>query len=528
MSTIEMAIRRVEAAIAERGDAERFNALAELKLEAGDLDGAIDAYAKCLTFAPHNAAVYNNLGTALVRAARYGDAIAALETALTLRPGYQRTLVNLGKALREVGRVRDSIARLNEALALDPNYLPALLNLGDALAASGDVRGAERTLERAVELAPASIEARTSLGITRLGAGRAAEALETLRAAVELSPQHADAHSNLAHALFVLGDWRAAWPHFEHRFRRLAQRVRLTPPSGVQRWEGILSSDLELWVIGEQGLGDQLQFARYVKLLSDSGLRCVLACEPRLVQILSQARLAARVVPLDARPTSATARWVPLMSLPAWHATQPESVPNAAGYLVAASSRIDYWRAQLPPTQNLRVAIAWAGNPRMETGRHSGRSPPLAAYAPLLAVPGIEVISLQKGHGEDQLDTVPFTGRITRLSELDAGPDAFLDTAAVLNCVDLLITSDTAIAHLGGALGIPTWLCLTHEPDWRWMLQGDTTPWYTSMRLFRQPARGDWASVYGDIAHELAQLASRRASALTDELTTAPVEGSSK
>jgi hypothetical protein len=259
-------------------------------------------------------------------------------------------------------------------------------------------------------------------------------------------------------------------------------------------------------LIGEQGLGDQLHFARYSKLLSDAGIRCVVACDSRLVRLLSLASLDARIVPFDAAADASSARWVPLMSLAAWHGTRPESVPAADGYLAADPQRIEHWRKRLPAGP-LRVALAWAGNPRMETGPYAGRSPPLAALAPLMTVPNVRFISLQKGFGAEQLDSAAFGRSVVSFRDLDDGQDAFLDTAAVLKCVDLLVTSDTAIAHLAGGLGVPTWLCLMREPDWRWMRQGVTTPWYSSIRLFRQPSPGDWASVYREVAAALQDLA---------------------
>jgi hypothetical protein len=203
------------------------------------------------------------------------------------------------------------------------------------------------------------------------------------------------------------------------------------------------------------------------------------------------------------------------MSLPAWHGARPDTVPHPAGCLATDPDRVARWHERLRHSTgqrdsgSLRVALAWAGNPDMETGRYRGRSPPLAAFAPVLALPQVDFISLQKGHGEEQLDALPFRASIRRLPDLDAGPQAFLDTAAVLKCVDLLVTSDTAIAHLAGALGVPCWLCLMHEPDWRWMREGRDTPWYTSMSLFRQPAAGDWASVFHEVAAALAPLAAR-------------------
>jgi len=482
--------------------------LAGLRFAQGDLEGAIAAYSDSLRLDPRNAAAGNNLGVALIKAGRFEEAIGALEAALAVRPAYARALTNLGKALREAARPGDAISRLREALASEPNHVPALVNLGDALAAIGELDAAEQALETAIRLNPGMVEAHMTLGIVHLQAERLPESLAALHTAVTLAPHHADAHSNLAHALFVNGDWQAAWPHFEYRFRRHAHRSREKTPPGSARWDGSVAQDLQLRVIGEQGLGDQLQFVRYAKLLGALGVHCSIECDSRLVRILAQAGLAAHIVPFGA-PCEAHSRWIPLLSLPAWHRTQPDTVPFRHGYLAADPLRAGHWSTHLRSTPGLRVALTWAGNPQMETGGYAGRSPPLSALAPLMKVPGVSFISLQKYAGEEQLDAVPFGKSIQRLPELDAGPDAFIDTAAVLKCVDLLVTSDTAIAHLAGALAVPTWLCLMHEPDWRWMRRGAATPWYASLRLFRQIAPGDWGSVFAEVAEALSARAKR-------------------
>jgi hypothetical protein len=190
------------------------------------------------------------------------------------------------------------------------------------------------------------------------------------------------------------------------------------------------------------------------------------------------------------------------MDLPRWHATEITTVPGANGYLAADPKRISAWRDRLSKMTGPRVGLVWAGNRRAETGLFFGRSTQLAALRPLLATPGVNFISLQKDADQAELAREPFTSIIT-LPELDAGSDAFLDTAAVLRCVDLLVTSDTSVAHLAGALGVPTWLCLKHFPDWRWMFRGTNTPWYHSLRLFRQTARADWSGLYADVAVHL-------------------------
>jgi tetratricopeptide (TPR) repeat protein len=522
MSDAAAAIARLEAALTVADGAAGRYELGGLKLAHGDVEGAIASYQRCLELAAPAApaAVYNNLGTAFIKAHRFEAAIEALEAALTLQPQYLRALVNLGKALCEIGRIAEALARLEEAVEIHPDYPPALINLGDAHAAAGDYEAAECVLERALRLAPQHVEAHMSLGVVRMALGRTAESLAELRVAVALAPDHPDAHMSLAHGLFAAGEWQAAWPHFEHRLRRMPHRAPLRPPPGIAPWDGQVSSSLELWLVGEQGLGDQLQFARYARVLTAQGIACALACDRRIVKMLELGSLGCRVVPFDC-PVEATVRdtmrWMPLMSAAHWHCTRRDNVPWAAGYLAADAASVERWQARLPPTRSTRVALAWAGNPRMETGRHVGRSPPLAALAPLFGVPDIEFVSLQRGPGEDQLDRLPFGRSILRWEDLDSGTDAFLDSAAVLTRVDLLVTSDSAIAHLAGALGVPTWLCLMREPDWRWLPADTKTPWYDSMRIFRQPSPGDWAGVYRDVAAALAtvriahaQLESRR------------------
>lgn len=488
-------------------DFSRLYESAGASLAAGDVESAIAAYRGALTLEPANAAAWNNLGIALIKARRYPEAITALHSALALEPAYRRALVNLGKALTAVGRPAEAVEPLRKALAQEPDYVPALVNWGEALAELGELSSAENVLARATLLAPTLVEAQMTLGIVRSMAGRHTGAIAALETAIALGPGHAEAHTNLAHALFLSGNWRAAWPHFEHRFRRPAHRSNLPLPPGIDRWDGRATAP-ELWLIGEQGLGDQIHFARYAKALSERGHRCVLVCDARIVRLLSSAQLADRVLPFGATPDGQDARWFPLMSLPAWHQTEPATVPFPDSYLAADPARVAQWRTRLGPTDRLRVALAWAGNPVTETGRYAGRSPPLAALAPLFAVADAEFLSLQKGPGEEQLDQVPWSRSIRRFADLDAGAGAFLDTAAVLRCVDVLITSDTAIAHLAGALGVPTWLCLMRHPDWRWMPEGTSTPWYGSMRLFRQATPGDWDGVYRRVAAELRALGS--------------------
>jgi tetratricopeptide (TPR) repeat protein len=502
VSDVTAAIARLEASLAREGaSAERLFELGGLKLSRGDLPGAIAAYRQCCVLEPNSAPLFNNLGSALSKAGRHEEAIDALETAQRLDPSYLRPRVNLGKALFDAGRAADAVVCLRAVLRRQPDYLPALVNLGNALAASGDVEGAHAALIKAVARDSSCTEARMALAELQVRAGRLKEAIAELQEAVSRAPGHAEAHWHLGHLLFMAGHWEAAWPHMEYRL----ERIDLKPPPGIGRWDGTPRARQDVWLVGEQGLGDQLQFARYAPILAEAGVPCVLHCDARLTTLLAQADLAPRVEPLGKthRAPSPRAAWMPLMSLPGWHRTTPDSVPRADGYLLADPVRVAHWHERLPKRPGGRIALAWAGNPRYEVGRNVGRSPPPRALAPLARFDDIAFLSLQKGAGEERVLADPAFHWITRLQGLDEGGDAFLDTAAVLECTDLLITSDTGIAHLAGALGVPTWLCLTKTPDWRWMLEGCRTSWYRSVRMFRQPTAGDWTSVYAQVAAEL-------------------------
>ena len=482
---------------------DRYLEIGGLKLGCNDFRGAVAAYRRCVELRPGEPVTHNNLGAALLLDRQIEAAIAAFETASGLDPSYYRPLVNLGKALREAGRPAEAIVRLRRALSLAPDDVGALINLGDALAASGDLAAAQTTLERASSLAPTLPETQRSLAIARLQAGHFAESVALLRNALRYAPRHAGLHCCLHEALFAAGEWPQAWPHFEWRFDPHEGRTRLERPSNLPRWDGSIQRGREVRLFGEQGLGDQIQFIRYAKLLEQSGVACTISCDKRLVRVLGSAGLRAPIVARGAAVDTPRPFWAPLMSLPAYHRTRPDNVPYAGGYLADDALRVTRWQGLLSEVQRPRVAVAWSGNPSMETGRHAGRSFPLLALTPVLAISAVRFLSLQKGPGSSQADSEPFRSSLLRFEDLDPDPDAFVDTAAILRCVDLLITSDSAIAHLAGALGVRTWLCLHSDPDWRWMRDGTATPWYTSVRLFRQQRPGDWAGVFERVAVQL-------------------------
>jgi hypothetical protein len=308
---------------------------------------------------------------------------------------------------------------------------------------------------------------------------------------LRLAPTAAAPRYNLALLLLLTGRFAEGWDAWEARFaagavprRSFAQPV----------WDGTPLGERTLLIYSEQGLGDTIQFCRYVPWLQG---RVVFEVQPRMKSLLQTLPGNAKLVTAG-EDLPAFDLVCPLMSLPRLAGTPAGTVP----YLSAEPERVERWRQRLGGN-GLKVGIAWQGNPNRHEDK--GRSISLRQFLPLMEVPGIRLISLQKNDGLDQPSAVPELRLESLGQDFDAGPGAFVDTAAVMESLDLVITSDTAVAHLAGALGRPVWVALRAVPDWRWMLERSDSPWYPTMRLFRQATRDDWKPVFADMARELAK-----------------------
>jgi tetratricopeptide (TPR) repeat protein len=504
----------LRAAAATQLDPDLLFDLGNAQLAARDLTAAIDSYQRCLAARPRFAQAYNNLGSALIEARRFDEAVVALGTALQLAPRYLRPLVNLGKALRELGRLDEAVERLEAALTIEPDYAPALINLGDALIACDQLARAHQVLMRAVALAPGVAMAHASLALCELWQGQRADALMRLKHALALEPNNNRIGMTLGYAMSVIGDWRDAWGYLQAHWQASAQAVWGTQAALLPRWDGALGPDAKyptrapLALVADQGFGDTLQFARYGRELARRGIATTLIVQPPLTAILRSSGLFDGVVAAADEALREGARaWFPLMCLPGVFATGPESIPQAAGYLHADPRRVAAWAQRLAGERRFRIGIAWRGNPRAETGMLVGRSLSLAHFESIAGLDAVRLYSLQKGLGTEQLECLPFRDRIVSFDDLDAGPDAFVDSAALIANLDLVVTSDTSLAHLAGALGRPVWICVQKYPDWRWAYAHTWTPWYASARLFRQHRQGDWSGVFADMRRELERTA---------------------
>ncbi len=405
-----------------------------------------------------------------------------------------------GGVLRDLGQP-EAAARLLEPLVRQgaaeatalADYAGVLLDLGRREAAAVAV-------ERALAADPDHPEALMLHGRLRRGAGRLDEAEAALRRSLAADPGRADAQFQLALCRLAAGDLEEGFRLFEARWQcrafRSAARVLDAPP-----WDGRPFPGQTLLVYAEQGLGDVLQFVRFAAAARGRGGRVVVEAPAALVRLLGGVPgLGAVVARGAALPPH---DWqIAMMSLPHVLGVTLDTVPAYRAALSPEPALVARWSEHLGRRPGRRIGLVWQGNPRTPLDR--GRSPPLAAFAPLGAIPGVRLIALQRRDGLDQLDDLPAGLAIERIEpDPDAGPDAFVDTAAIMATLDLVISSDTAPAHLAGALGVPTWVALQADPDWRWLRAGDRTPWYPAMRLFRQPVAGDWASVFQAMAAAL-------------------------
>ncbi len=491
--------------------------LGNVLLKLGRYAEAELAFRRCLALQPEHVEALGNLGYALAELGRPDEARAAYEQALRLRPDYAAIHYNLGNLLRGHRDLDGAAACYRRALDLRPDYAQAHINLGVTLMARGELEAAADSLRRAIALRPDLPEAHDSLGAIFSASGRLDEALACYERALALKPDFADARWNRGLARLLRGDFAAGWPDYEWRWR--CRRLQALPDLPQPRWDGAPLGGRTVLLHAEQGLGDTLQFIRYVPLVEARGGRVIVRCQDILLPLLSRCFPSARFVGYAA-PAPACDVWAPLLSVPGLLGTTLETIPARVPYLFADPDLAAHWRRELAPVRGFRVGIAWQGSPQHPWDRH--RSVPLTAFEPLARLPGVRLVSLQRGPGYEQVASLG--GRfplVTPGDQVDRVAGALMDTAAIMGQLDLVVSVDTSFAHLAGALGVPLWLLLPFSPDWRWMVGRADSPWYPTARLFRQERPGDWAEVFTRLADALREAAgqSRRAEPLLVEVS---------
>ena len=467
--------------------ARRFN-LGLLALELGEYEAAVQELQHVADGLPDSPDALNALGNALRAVGRVEDAVTAHEGAVTHAPQAPEAWNDLANTYIAWGRPEAAEPGFERALALAPDALELHYNLATARERCGKYEAAVEGFQHVLAENPLHVDAWTNLGIALKGLGRLPAAREAQHKAVELDPDNHDAQFNLALTELMQGEFEAGWRRLEHR-RQIPGYAEM----GAVAWDGSEQPEATLHLYAEQGLGDTLQFMRFASAARARVGRVVLRCRPALLELLSQGFEGADAVESLDEPVE-DALYAPLMSLPhllglggALAAPEPYlRVPTQA--VEAAAERL--------LGQGPAIGLCFQGNPRYRADRE--RSMPLSMLRPVLELTGPRFYSLQKHHGVEQLAQLPPDLVVTDLgSGLDESTGAFVETAAVMKNLSLFLTTDSASAHLAGALGVETWLMLPHVPDFRWGMEGNR--WYPSARLFRQPQRGDWATVVEEV-----------------------------
>lgn len=467
----------------------------------GDLAGAEPIYRRILQQEPRHAEALHLLGLLALQTSRIDEALALLERSVAAGPENVEHSSNLGAAYTTVGRPADAVAVLDRAIQVEPASAGLYYNRARALDELGRLADAAADYRRSTNIDPRHESALNNLGEVERQLGQLDEALAHLDGALAIEPQNATAHYNRSLVLLSQGRLTEGFAEYEWRLRIGAFRPREFPEP---RWDGTPLVDRTLLVHSEQGLGDVIQFVRYLPLVRKRAPRLHVEVPPALVPLLAQAGFR-NLVPRGGQLPHFDVH-VSLASLPHVFGTTLETIPAAVPYLAASDRLVGQWRDRLARYDGYTVGIAWQGDPTYRADRY--RSIRLASFAPLAEVPGVRLFSLQKGPGVEQLrqDSGSF-GVVDFGNELDDESGAFMDTAAIMKNLDLVVTSDSACAHLAGALGVPVWVALQRSPDWRWLEHRADSPWYPSARLFRQTALGDWDGVFRQMAAALAQLA---------------------
>ena len=476
-------------------------------IQAGRFPEAEAIFRRLAAHTPRHAEAYKHLGVALAGQGKLEAALGSFLTSLEIDPDYVDGHIGVGNVLFLQGRHEDAAGRYYKALELNPDEPKAYGNLGMALHRTGKLDEAEACLRKALRFNPNFTDACNSLGSVLQDLGNYEEAEALFVRALQLKPGSALAQCNLATVLLMRGELAAGLALYENRFAgadykltALSQEV-LAKLSGKCRWRGESLQGRTLFLWREQGIGDDIMMMRYLPLLKEMGAeKIIVSSRPEVRRLVRTLPAVSQVV--DDRgpfPLDAIDCHCPLMSLPYLFGTRLETIPDTIPYIAVPPELADDWSRRVAADGGLKVGLAWAGSKTQP--KDARRSIPRERFAPLLAVPGVRFISLQKGgdprcwseFGDSIIDWMPHCSD-------------FLDTAALVQQLDLVISVDTAVAHLAGALGRPVWLLNRFESEWRWMLKREDSPWYPTMRIFRQPAFNDWDSVLDRAAAELRKL----------------------
>jgi tetratricopeptide (TPR) repeat protein len=483
-------------------DARAYFSLGNALAEQNHNDLAISCYRQAVQLKPDGREINFELGNALKNQGKNEEAIASYHEAIRCDPDHARAHNNIGVAYSELGDFDEAICWYRKALEIDPNFVEGYYNIGNAFKRQNLPDKAAEYYRKLLELSPDDIEACIELANVLVAQGDIETAIAYFDKALAIHSNHPVARWNRSLVHLLSGNFDKGWKDFDWRLQLPDQPVRGLKDAENNRWDGGSFTDRRLLVYSEQGLGDTLQFVRYLPAVKALGGTVILGTYKPLMPLLKNCDGIDHLVELPANdcPPLGYDFSLPIMSLPVVFHTTLETIPSQIPYLDADPHKTAVWRRRFCD-RAFRVGIVWKGSPFHANDRN--RSCRLEQFLPLMKMPRIQWYGLQKGPGAEEVHQIESPFKMDNLGE-ELGD--FGDTAAVLKNLDLLISVDTAVVHLAGAMGKTVWTLLPFAPDWRWQLNRDDSPWYPTMRLYRQPARGDWTSVIEQVANDLRQM----------------------
>jgi tetratricopeptide (TPR) repeat protein/ADP-heptose:LPS heptosyltransferase len=475
--------------------ADVYSSIGSVLTQKGKLNEAITYYQKALQLDPNYTAAYNDIGIILIENGKFEEASSFFMKAIELEPGFALAHNNLGTTLQYKGLSEKALFHYRKAIEIDPAIADAYNNIGGILKDKGQIDEAVEYFQKALQLNPAFAEAYNNIGIVLSEKGNFDEAITYYQKAIKLKPHLSNAHLNMSFIMLSYGDFNNGWKEYEWRLKINAPYLK---DFSQLLWDGSDISGKTILLYTEQGYGDAIQFIRYVPLVVQRGATIIVECQKELVSLFQNVEGIEQVISIGEQLPAFDVH-CPLLSLSLKFNTTIDTIPAEIPYIKVNPFSIQKWKDKLSDDNlKLKVGLVWAGSRAHKNDRN--RSFSLDTFAPLAQFDNVVFYSLQKGDGSEQAKSPPDGMKF--IDYTDEIHD-FSDTATLIMNLDLVISVDTAVAHLAGALGKTVWTLVTFAPDWRWMLNREDSPWYPTMRLFRQPSYGNWKSVIDNVKEKL-------------------------
>jgi len=476
--------------------------IGDLYYEKEDFDNAVKQYQTALNIKPNNTELYIKLGKSLAKTGKIEDAINYFNIAIELKPKDDELYIALGNVFLSGEKVEEAIKCFKTALDVNPSNSRVYYNLGITYKNLNEFEKAESYYRKAIEINPDYIEAYNNLGVLLKDKGKIDEAITVYQSALKIKPDYPEANQNIGTAYLINQDFDLGWEKFEYGLTLKEIKYGFSKTSfGRPKWDGTSLEGKTIYIYYEReyggGFGDSIQFIRYLELIYSQGAKILLNVQPELRKLFRQSNIKASILEdNDINDNLEFDVHCPLMSLPGIFRANPENIPFKEGYLKTDPVAVEKYKKEYFSNDNFKIGIVWSGNPKYLKNRFLH----IDHFKSVCELSCVNVYSLQKGYGTEQLGEFKSEYEIVDLGRTF---NDFSDTAAAIENLDLIITTDTSITHLSGALGKPTWILLTFIPEWRWLLDRGDSPWYNSVRLFRQKERGNWSEVMDRVAHSL-------------------------